>query len=154
MKRSSFLAVLVVALAATRANVFADDQHDHMVMEHGAQVMPFDQSHATHMFLSSTTGGAIEIVVRDLNQRQIDLVRSHLLEEAARFARGDYSDPAYIHGAAMPGLSRLSAGASRVRVRYFETPAGAAITFATADSDLVTAIHAWLAAQAQDHNGT
>ena len=113
--------------------------------------MPFDQSHATHMFLSSTTGGAIEIVVRDLNQRQsIWCVRT--LEEAARFARGDYSDPAYIHGAAMPGLSRCRGRVPR-RVRYLETPAGAAITFATADSDLVTAIHAWLTAQEQDNNG-
>jgi hypothetical protein len=153
MKRNVCLAVLAIALAATRANVVADDQHDRMVMEHGSEVMPFDQSRATHMFLPSAAGGVIEIVVRDLNQKQVDLVRSHLLEEAARFARGDYSDPAYIHGAAMPGLSRLSAGASRVTVRYFETPAGAAITFASSDSDVVTAIHDWLAAQARDHNG-
>jgi hypothetical protein len=153
MKRSYSLAVLAIALAAAPAGVFADEQHGRMVMEHGAEVMPFDQSRSMHMFLPSATGGAIEIVVRDLNRNQVDLVRSHLLEEAARFARGDYSDPAYIHGAAMPGLDRLSAGASRIAVRYFETPAGAAITFASADPAIVTAIHDWLAAQARDHDG-
>ncbi|MGC2651232.1 MAG: hypothetical protein WA304_10570 [Candidatus Cybelea sp.] len=35
-----------------------------------------------------------------MNQAQISLVRSHLLQEVGKFARGDYSDPACIHGKA------------------------------------------------------
>lgn len=120
-------------------------------MQHGAQVMPFDQKQATHMFLPSAGGGVVEIVVHDMDQTQIALVRSHLLQEAARFTRGDYSDPAYIHGKTMPGLDRLELGASRVSVRYFETPTGAAITFTSPDQSMVVAIHDWLAAQRRDH---
>ncbi|MGC1381621.1 MAG: hypothetical protein WA814_11440 [Candidatus Baltobacteraceae bacterium] len=151
MTRNTYTAIMALALAAVPFSVRADSPHD-MVMEHGAQVMPFDQKQAMHMFLPSTTGGVVEIVVHDLDAGQIALVRSHLLREAAMFARGDYSDPAYIHGNAMPGLARLEAAASGVSVRYFETPTGAAITFASADQDLIAAIHQWLAAQQRDHS--
>ncbi len=70
------------------------------------------------------------------------------------FARGDYSDPAYIHGKAMPGLAQLAAAASLVSVHYFETPSGAAITLASADRNVVATIHQWLAAQQHDHNSS
>jgi hypothetical protein len=153
MKRNIRLVAFAATMAIAPTTTLADDSHAQMVMEHGAQVMPFYQNQAMHMFLPSETGGVIEVVVHDLNPRQIDVVRSHLLNEAARFARGDYSDPSYIHGAAMPGLGQLRAGASRVSVRYFETPTGAAITFSSADSGMVTAIHQWLEAQQRDHNG-
>jgi hypothetical protein len=128
----------------------ADSQSD-MVMQHGSQVMPFDQSQAMHIFLADASGGVVEIVVHDMDAHQIALVRSHLLAEAAKFAKGDYSDPAYIHGQMMPGLKQLETSASSISVRYFETPSGAAITFATADQTTVTAIHQWLAAQKHDH---
>jgi hypothetical protein len=150
MKRNTVTAIVALVLAAFPCAGRADTHQD-MVMEHGAQVMPFDQKQAMHMFLPSGTGGVIEVVVHDMDASQIGLVRSHLLQEAAMFARGDYSDPAYIHGKTMPGLARLESAASRVSVRYFETPSGAAITLASANQDLVAAIHQWLAAQQHDH---
>jgi hypothetical protein len=152
MKRRKFASILALVLAAFPLAVRADDAHQSMVMEHGKQVMPFDQSQAMHMFLPSVSGGVVEIVVHDMNPAQIELVRSHLLQEAAKFARGDYSDPAYIHGKAMPGLVQLESGFSRLSVHYFETPSGAAITLGSADQSLISAIHEWLAAQQRDHN--
>ena len=152
MKRNTYTAIVALALVAVPFAVRADNSHQNMVMEHGAQVMPFDQNQAMHMFLPSATGGVVEIVVHNMDAAQIALVRSHLLQEAAMFARGDYSDPAYIHGKTMPGLARLKSAASRVSVRYFETPSGAAITLASADRDLVAAVHQWLAAQQRDHS--
>jgi hypothetical protein len=152
MKRNIDATIMALALAAVPFAVRADDSDQNMVMEHGAQVMPFDQKQATHMFLPSATGGVVEIVVHSMKPTQIALVRSHLLQEAAMFARGDYSDPAYIHGKTMPGLARLESAASRVSVRYFETPSGAAISLASANQSLVLAIHEWLAAQQGDHS--
>jgi hypothetical protein len=151
MKRSMYTSILALALVAFPFAVRADDAHQNMVMEHGRQVMPFDQSQAMHMFLPSATGGVVEIVVHDMNPTQIALVRAHLLQEAARFARGDYSDPAYIHGKGMPGLVQLALGSSRMSIHYFETPSGAAITLGSTDQTLITAIHEWLAAQQRDH---
>jgi hypothetical protein len=142
---------LALGLVAFPFAVRADDAQQNMVMEHGSQVMPFDESQAMHMFLPSATGGVVEIVVHDMNPTQIALVRAHLLQEAAKFARGDYSDPAYIHGKTMPGLVQLASGSSRMSVHYFETPSGAAITLVSTDQPLITAIHEWLAAQERDH---
>jgi hypothetical protein len=152
MKRSTYTSILALVLVAFPLAVRADDTHQNMVMEHGQQVMPFDQSQAMHMFLPSETGGVIEIVVHDLNPTQIALVRAHLLQEAAKFAQGDYSDPAYIHGKSMPGLVQLESGASHMSIHYFETPSGAAITLGSTDQTLISAIHEWLAAQQSDHN--
>ncbi|HEY1884236.1 MAG TPA: hypothetical protein VGG51_14500 [Candidatus Cybelea sp.] len=152
MKRNAYTAIMALVLAAFPFVVRADDAHQNMVMEHGEQVMPFDQAQAMHMFLPSATGGVVEIVVHDMNPTQIALVRSHLLQEAAKFARGDYSAPAYIHGKSMPGLVQLKAGSSRMSVHYFETPSGAAITLGSTDQTLISAIHQWLAAQQSDHN--
>jgi hypothetical protein len=154
MKRSTYAVVVAMALAVFPFAVRADDSHQNMVMEHGAQVMPFDQKQAMHMFLPSENGGVVEIVVHDMDATQIALVRSHLLQEAAMFTRGDYSDPAYIHGKTMPGLARLESSTSRMTVRYFETPSGAVITLASVDQDLVVAIHQWLAAQQHDHSSS
>jgi len=152
MKRSVYTSILALVLAAFPFAVRADDAHQNMVVEHGKQVMPFDQSQAMHMFLPSATGGVVEIVVHDMNPTQIALVRAHLLQEAAKFVRGDYSDPAFIHGKAMPGLVQLASGSSRMSVHYFETPSGAAITLDSSDQNLISAIHEWLAAQQHDHN--
>jgi hypothetical protein len=93
----------------------------------------------------------MEVVVRDDNAHQIALVRQHLNREAAAFARGNYSDPADIHGRTMPGLRELSSGASRIRVQYAQTNSGARISFTTSDPALVSALHRWFRAQVSDH---
>jgi len=110
-------AALGLTLAMLPIGAWADTSHQNMVMEHGTQVMRFDQAQAMHMFLPSATGGVLELLVHDMDQTQIRLVRSHLLQEAASFTRGDYSDPAYIHGKGMPGLDQLASQPSRGSVR-------------------------------------
>jgi|SRR5580692_719017 hypothetical protein len=149
IERLSIAALMALMTSPVYADTPATDRNT--VMTRGAQIMPFDMRTAMHMFLPSSSGGVVEVMVHDMDPKQIALVRSHLLAEAAKFARGDYSDPAYIHGIAMPGLAQLASGAARVSVRYFETPTGAAITFSSADREKVSAIHDWLAAQQRDH---
>jgi hypothetical protein len=114
-------------------------------------VMPFSMNDTMHMFHPSANGGTMEVVVRDDNAHQIALVRQHLNREAAAFARGNYSDPADIHGRTMPGLRELSSGASRIRVQYAQTNSGARISFTTSDPALVSALHRWFRAQVSDH---
>jgi hypothetical protein len=82
---------------------------------------------------------------------QVMLIRQHLRKEAARFEKGDYSDPASLHGASMPGLRELQAGVKRVAVSYSDVPDGGQITFSTTDLHLLTAIHRWFGAQLSEH---
>ncbi len=114
--------------------------------------MPFDLERTTHLF-RETPGGGIQTVVADdpSNRHQARLVQHHLREEAARFRRGDFTDPAAIHGRDMPGLAELKAGARRIRVRYAALPNGARIVYSTDDPSLAAAVHSWFRAQAMDH---
>lgn len=91
------------------------------------------------------------IVVRNGEPKQIALVRSHLKKEAGEFARGDFADPAKIHGMSMPGLAQLRSGASKIVVTYASAKNGASIYYKTSDPAMIVAIHRWFAAQVKDH---
>lgn len=119
----------------------------------GAGVMPFDLNRSLHVFTPMPTGGIQTVLSLDGDAGQVDLIRAHLRMEAAAFARGDYADPAAIHGTAMPGLATLGAGSGRVRVTFEPMPQGALIRFGTTDPVLVEALHRWFEAQVHEHGG-
>ncbi len=142
------LAVLVILGGGlARAQMPQERVHE---MSHG--VMPFDVSKTLHIFKMTESGGVERVVARDAAAAdQIALIREHLQHEADRFQRGDYSDPAMLHGATMPGLAELQAGAARIKVSYAALPGGAEITFETTDLHLLTALHRWFGAQLSEH---
>lgn len=122
------------------------------VAERGAQVMPFDLDATSHRFTKTNNGGIQAVTADDpADETQVRLIREHLLEERDNFARGDFDDPARIHGMDMPGVAELSAGYQRISLRYSEVPAGAELEYTTDDTDLVDAIHAWFDRQVMDH---
>jgi hypothetical protein len=118
----------------------------------GAKVMPFDLEQTTHVFQKLDDGGLQKVVVKDpSNKRQIALIQAHLKEESEKFRKGDFSDPAKIHGEDMPGLAQLKAGAAKIDVRYTALSDGAQIRYTAKDPKLVTALHQWFSAQLSDH---
>jgi hypothetical protein len=122
-----------------------------MVERGSAEVMPFDLNRTMHVFEPTPDGGLQTVMVHDGDPQQVALVRSHLRKEAIAFARGNFSDPATIHGMTMPGLPQLRAGASRMAISYLQTTNGASIRYKTSDPQLVAAVHEWFAAQVKDH---
>lgn len=147
--------VLLVTLLSTAVTVAADSSHtsrQEEVARKGKDVMPFDLGRTTHFFEDTATGG-IETVVADSGDdvEQIALIRTHLANEAKRFARGDFSDPATIHGTEMPGLSALAAAGRKFSVSYRSISNGASIRYSSRDKKVVAAIHQWFAAQRSDH---
>jgi hypothetical protein len=138
----------VAAIALTGG----DQTRQHAVAERGAKVMPFSLEATTHVFDATATGGTQRVVADEPGDReQIRLVREHLRKEAEAFQRGDFGDPATIHGQEMPGLAALRGGYERFTVRYRDLPDGAQIDYRTADPSLVTAIRDWFDAQLGDH---
>lgn len=131
--------------------------HEHragMIHDAGSHVMPFSLEETLHVFEMTVDGGVQDVVVREAgNVEQMELIRQHLRDEAERFARGDFSDPASLHGADMPGLAELAEGAGRLEVAYIDLPDGGRITYSSSDPILVTAIHRWFGAQLSDHAG-
>lgn len=133
------------------ASVDAQTQQEHVHhMSHS--VMPFDMAKTTHIFKMTESGGVQRVIITNKGDAdQIALIQQHLHLEAERFQHGDYSDPASLHGADMPGLKELQTGAHLVKVSYTPLPEGAEIVFETNDLHLLTALHRWFGAQLSEH---
>lgn len=144
-------ALVALGVAACSGDESASRQDQ--VAQRGATVMPFDLNKTNHTFEQNATGGVESVRALDpKDTAQIGLVRSHLQAEAKKFAAGDFSDPAAIHGMTMPGVASLSAGAGRLKVEYAELPDGAKITYTSSDDPvLVASLHDWFNAQVSDH---
>lgn len=118
----------------------------------GAEVMPFNLEKTTHIFENIENGGRQQVVADDSSDtEQIQLIRQHLIEEAERFAGGDFHDPSMIHGEQMPGLHELKNGSEYIRIEYSEISDGGQILYTTDDPKLIVAIHQWFDAQLLDH---
>jgi hypothetical protein len=154
-RRAVAVAGLVMALVAGAAACGGsgdDAERRAEVAQRGRSVMPFDLERTTHRFAKSADGGVQTVVGDDPgDQNQIRLIREHLTKEFTAFRRGDFGDPASIHGTSMPGLKTLSQGYSRIRMSYENVQNGARVTFSTDDAGLVKALHAWFDAQVSDH---
>ena len=147
--RSAEWVAIVLLLNGAPALAQSTQEHVHQ-MAHG--VMPFDMSRTVHIFRMTETGGIQRVIAKDPGAMdQIALIQQHLQHEAERFQHGDYSDPAKLHGATMPGLTELQIGASHIKVSYAPLPEGAEITFETADLYMLTALHRWFGAQLSEH---
>lgn len=147
-----FMPLLFATACAALPAAYAQERQQE-VARRAAQVMPFALSATTHVFTKSGNGGVQRVIAKsDTDDAQIRMVRDHLRTIAAQFTRGDYSGPTRIHGARMPGLAQLQAAPpGRVAMEYRDVPAGAEITYATADPALVGALHRWFDAQLADH---
>jgi hypothetical protein len=123
-----------------------------MIRKRGAAVMPFNLNQTTHRFQVLLDGGLQSVTTNDpADHTQIALVRLHLADIAARFQRGDFSAPALLHGAEMPGRSDLAAAGSRLEVVYHPLPDGGQIRYTSQDPATIDALHRWFAAQLADH---
>lgn len=141
----------IALLLALCTGALAQTKQEH-VHHAGNSVMPFDLAKTTHIFRMTDSGGVERVVIKDATAKdQVALIQRHLTHEAEAFQRGDYSDPASLHGADMPGLKELKSGAQRIKVSYSALPSGAEITFETKDLHLLTAIHRWFRAQLSEH---
>lgn len=123
------------------------------IAERGRHVMPFALEQTRHIFTNTPQGGVQQVVVTDKsNTAQIALIQAHLSKIADEFSRGDFSNPAKIHGDTMPGLAALRAAKpSQLNVHYQTLADGGQITYRSDQTELVTAIHQWFAAQLSDH---
>ena len=144
--RSSLLLLLIASAAVTS---MTRQEHDHHMVH---DFMPFDVTATVHVIKMTESGGVQRVIAKDPGASdQIALIRQHLRHEAMKFQHGDYADPATLHGADMPGLKDLQAGAARITVSYASLPAGAQITFTATELRLITALHRWFGAQLSEH---
>ena len=146
------LGTLAVTGAFGSGRATPQEVRQERVAEKGSEVMPFDLEATTHVYEKTGNGGVQKVVADGPGDAgNVAAIREHLREEAGAFSRGEFSDPASIHGEDMPGLAELEAGAERVEVSYEELPEGARVVLESDDPELVGAVHEWFDAQLSDH---
>lgn len=139
------------AFAAAACGHDAMQERQDEVAEAGRMVMPFDLDATTHVFEKVEDGGVQTVVADTDDGEQIALIRAHLAEEAERFSRGDFHDPAMIHGDDMAGMHTLVMGHERLGITYRDVDLGGEIRYVADDPELVEAIHLWFDQQLSDH---
>lgn len=155
-KRGTSLLIVITLVgggAIAGVAVSGDDpSRAQVVAKRGMQIMPFSLDATTHVFSGAARGGTQRVVAKNADDtREIELIREHLRDEADAFGRGDFGDPATIHGDDMPGLDALRAGYQDIDVRYRDLPDGAEISYDTERPDIAAAVRAWFQAQLSDH---
>jgi hypothetical protein len=152
MKFPFALPLAIAALLAPPSFAAAQTVQAH-VHAHGHQVMPFDLAQTVHVFRMTEDGGTQQVVARSdpPDAAQVRMIQQHLEAEAAEFRQGNFADPAHLHGAGMPGLREMQAGAPAMQITYRALPNGAEIRFQAKDIRGVTAIHRWFGAQLSEH---
>jgi len=147
------LSILLIIGPVYAVEKASEERLDEIVKQ-GVHVMPFDLELTVHVFSKTAKGGVQEVIVKNPgNSEQIKLIRKHLFKISAEFQRGDFSNPAKIHGDNMPGLEELrKAKLNQINVVYEDLPNGAKIIYSTDIASLVTAIHQWFEAQLSDHS--
>ena len=136
LNRKWFLFSIILFIAAGCTPAAPARQAE--VAERGAEVMPFDLERTTHIFEKRADGGLQQIVSDDKDSAQVQLIRTHLAEEAGRFSAGDFHDPAMIHGEDMAGLHELVMGAGEITIVYSDLDQGGQILFTTEDAALIS----------------
>jgi hypothetical protein len=145
---------VIVGAAAVVVAVSPGSSREQLIAERSAEVMPFDLAATTHTFEPTSDGGLQTVVADDpTDRRQVDLIQQHMRDEAAAFGRGEFSDPAQIHGAEMPGLETLEARSDSLDVTFVVRADGAELRYRTDDVVVLDALHDWFAAQTSDHQG-
>jgi hypothetical protein len=78
-------------------------------------------------------------------------VRKHLQEIAGLFKAGDFGKPALTHAQQVPGTAGMTRLKDRIAYQYQETSTGGRVRIVTRDADALTAAHAFLRFQIEDH---
>lgn len=145
-------AVPTFLAAAPEAPAQASAERQQDVREKGTRVMPFSLDQTLHTFDKTDTGGVQSVRARNAAVDQVAMIRSHLDSIAQSFNARDFSAPAHIHGADMPGMAEMKAAKpGELTVRYRELNDGAELDYVSHSPTIIAAIHRWFDAQLADH---
>lgn len=127
------------------------DSAFHEVQSRGRTVMGVDQYTSTHRFEPLATGGRIELQRDADDSTGVRVIREHLQEVAAQFARGDFTAAETVHAQSVPGTDVMRARRDAIAYEYRPLPRGGEIRITTGDARAVAAIHEFLGFQRSDH---
>jgi hypothetical protein len=125
---------------------------DAELKQRGGLAMGFDQDKTVHHFFLKHTGGAIEVTAKDAaDAASIGQIRSHFRDIAKSFGKGLFDKPVATHAEMPAGAHSMAVNKERIRYRYEERAAGAAVMIETDDGPTLNAIHDFLRYQIVEH---
>jgi hypothetical protein len=148
------LCLLGSSLSAQQQSKSPHDSAFAAMQERGRVVMGVDQYTSTHHFDALPDGGRIELQRDVADSVGVDRIRAHLREIAAAFKAGDFSKPAAVHMADVPGAKIMAAKHAVIDYETRDLPLGAELRIRTHDPEAVRAIHEFMAFQRSEHHAS
>jgi len=150
---------IVVSFALTSCLWAQEAQHQHsdamhheMMNARGEKAMGFSQTATTHHFRLLPNGGYVEVQANDASDfASRDHIRTHLQEQAKKFAAGDFGAPELTHDRVPPGVPVMQERKSAIRYKYEQLEGGGRLWMTSKHADAVAAIHEFLKFQIEDH---
>jgi len=146
----AFAGIALAAPQASQQTTASHAQHPDAKAQHA---MGFDQDKTAHHFFLYEDGGAIEVSVKDkADKTNLDAIRSHLAHITQMFGQGTFDLPMMVHDTKdVPGIHDLARHKDKLKYSYADTPAGGRVNIVTTDKDALSAVHAFLKFQVEDH---
>jgi hypothetical protein len=127
------------------------DAHAQM-NERGEKGMGFSQTDTTHHFFLNSSGGVIQIEVKDsADVSDRANIRMHLTHIAKAFENGDFDIPMFVHDTVPPGVPEMKKLREQIHYSFAETPNGGRVVISSTDKEALTAIHKFLRFQIEEH---
>ena len=148
------LCLLGSSLSAQQQSKSTHDSAFAAMQERGRMVMGVDQYTSTHHFDALPDGGRIELQRDVPDSAGVARIRMHLREIAVAFKAGDFSQPAAVHMADVPGVKIMAAKHAVIEYETHDLPLGAELRMRTHDPEAVRAIHDFMAFQRGEHHAS
>lgn len=123
----------------------------HEMQARGRTFMGVDQYTSVHRFDALPDGGRIELRRATEDADGTRAIRAHMRAIARAFSAGDFSTPAAVHLADVPGARDMAARRRSIRYESRALPRGAMLRIVSADSAAIRAIHRFLTFQRAEH---
>lgn len=114
--------------------------------------MGVDQYTSRHQFDDLPMGGRIELQRGPTDTAGVRTIREHLQYIAHAFGAGDFRLPGFVHADSVPGTALMAANRALIRYEFRPLAGGGEVLLTSTDSATISAIHAFLAFQRQDHH--
>ncbi len=121
------------------------------LQDRGRLFMGVDQYASEHRFDSLPDGGRIELQTAATDSAGVATIRRHLQEIAAAFRAGDFTTPAGVHAAEVPGTRVMAERRDHLTWTFARLPAGGEVRAVTRDARALAALHEFLAFQRLEH---
>jgi hypothetical protein len=129
-------------------SVATGDQHH----PPAAGAMGFDQDKTIHHFRLLSTGGSIDVEVKDrADHGNLHAIHTHLQDLAADFSKGVFDKPFITHGQEAPGTATMRALKDRLEYVFEATETGGRVRISTRDAEARAAVHEFLRYQIREH---